>query len=363
MIPNPFRTLALSTALAVFAGGAMAQTAVNTEVTNTINLSYNSGAETATVTQNEAASVVFNVDRKVDVVVAAQTGDGVFGAVPGEQVTLPFLVQNQGNDTQGFVISVDHGGNIGIADGLTYSATATTDEGQYYVVVSDDGNISGATVYDVTAGPNAGDLAAGGQYYVIIVANVPIGATDGELDNFIVTATATTAGGNIPVEQNREQGLTGVNTVWADAASNSTRTGNPIDDPTNGKAADETQILITAPNMTATKTVVVLDEMLPGSGFDCVAGGTATGSPLAAIPGACLEYTITVTNNSDATAAENITITDVIPGNTTFAGTSDGDFNAVSFNEGTNTVTATLSSLGAGDPSPTASFRIRVTID
>ncbi|TQM89981.1 DUF11 domain-containing protein [Roseinatronobacter monicus] len=363
MIPNPFRTLALSTALAVFAGGAMAQTAPNTVVTNTIDLTYNSGANTDAVTQNDAASVTFNVDRKVDVVVAALTGSGVFNAVPGQEVTLSYRVQNEGNDTQGFVIGVVDGGNIGVAGGLTYSETATTTEGEYYVMISTDGTVAGGTVYNVTDGLSAGDLNAGEEYYVLIIANVPIGATDGQLDDFIVTATATTAVGNTPVVEDRSQGLTGVNTVFVDAASDSTRTSSEIDPATNGKAADETRILITAPVIVAEKTVVVLDENLPGSTFDCAAGGTATGSPLAAIPGACLEYTIEIRNDSTengGTAAGTLEITDVIPANTTYAGHTPNDFTITENGTPVTSIIAELATLAAGE---TKSFTIRVTID
>lgn len=361
MIPNSFKTLALSAALAVFAGGAMAQqTAPNTVVTNTIDLSYNSGSGTATITQNDAATVEFNVDRKVDVIVTAQTGGGISNAVPGEQVILPFLVQNEGNDTQGFVVNVDDGGNIGVAGGLTYNTAVTTTEGEYYTMISSDGTVGSGAVYDVSAGPNAGDLDAGDEYYVLIVANVPIGAADGQLDDFVVTATATDAGTADPVTEDRTQPLTGVNTVFADAASTSTRTSSEIDLATNGKASDETQILITAPDISAAKTVVVLDENLPESSFDCAAGGTATGSPLAAIPGACVEYTISVTNSSGGTAAGSIEITDAIPANTTYAGNTPNNFTLTETGSPVTSITATLAELPAGD---TEDFTIRVTID
>ena len=364
MIPRHFKTLAYGAALsALLAGGAMAQqTPVGTEVTNTINLSYNSGADTATVTQNDAASVVFNVDRKIDLGVNAQAGGGQVTAVPGDaEVVLPFEVENRGNDTQGFVIAVGGSGDIDTA-GLTYSETATTEPGEYYVMISDDGAIASGDVYNVNAGPNAGDLAPGASYYVLIVANVPIGATSAQYDDFTVTATATTAGGNTPVEEDREQGLTGVNTVWADEASNSSRTGDPIDDPTDGKDADETRLLIQAPVLTATKEAAVVAENIPGeSSYDCESGGTAISGAAAAIPGACVEYTITITNAAaPAIAATGISVTDEIPDNTTYAGASAVDFDTINFNSGTNTVTAELGTL---DTDMSASFTIRVTVD
>ena len=364
MLPRAFKALALSAALALPAGGAVAQqTAPNTVVTNTIDLTYNSGTGTASVTQNNAASITFNVDRKVDVIVTAQTGAAIFNAVPGQNVTLSYLVRNEGNDTQGFVVSVADGGNIGVAGGLAYSETATTTEGAYYVLISSDGTVGNGSVYNVNTGPNAGDLNAGQEYYVLIVANVPIEAVDGQLDDFIVTATATDAGTTNTVVEDRSQGLTGVNTVFADAASSSTRTSSEIDPATDGKAADETRILITAPIIVAEKTVIVLDENLPGSTFDCTAGGAATGSPLAAIPGACVEYTISVRNDSSeggGTAAGSIEITDAIPANTTYAGHTANNFTIAENGSPVTSITAALANLPAGS---TETFTIRVTID
>lgn len=362
MIPNPFRTLALSTALAVFAGGALAQTAPGTPVTNTIDLSYNSGGSTPTVELPGAASVVFNVDRKIDVIVTAQAGSGIRNAVPGETVTWSYLVRNEGNGTQGFSLANTAEGN---SNGTLLSLTRITStdplvEGQYRVWVSPTNDINHTDAQVYTDGTNAMNRDAGEEFYVIFEARVAVGATDGQNNVFQVVATVTNAGTAIATPQARNAALNGTSTVWADAAS--TGAFAPVGvsfTALDGNDGDNTQLLITAPNITATKTVVVLDEMLPGTAFDCVAGGTATASPLAAIPGACLEYTITLTNTSDATAAENISITDVLPLETTFAGLSEGGFTTVT--ESGGTVTATLTSLAAGGT--TASFTIRVLVD
>jgi uncharacterized repeat protein (TIGR01451 family) len=376
MIAIPFRSFApalvLGAALAVVcAGGVLAQTAPNTLVTNTINLSYNSGGSTPTVTLTDAASVQFRVDRRVDLTVTAQTAGGELIAVPGQagglaadQVFLRFQMQNNGNDTQGFIFEVAQSGSIG-ATGLTYSATVTADPGRWYVLVGPNADGSGAAVYDVSTAPNAGNRAPGESHYLFVIANVPIGAVDGEFDDFVVTATATDASTATPVVQDRTQGLMGVNTVFADAATTSTRTGSPfdptIDAPLDGRDTDETRLLINAPVITATKSVVVLDELLPGSTFNCATGGAATGAPLAAIPGACVEYTITVTNAASASsAAANITVTDAIPANTTYAGNTAGDFTIGTTGTPVTSVTATLPTLPAGE---SRAFRIRVTVN
>lgn len=360
MFPHTFKSLALGAALSVtLAGGALAQTAPDVLVTNTIDLTYNSGENTPTVEQEDAASVAFRVDRKVDVVVTAQSGDGVVEVVPGRSaVVLPFLVENNGNDTQGMIIDVATAGSVG-EDVLTYSTTGTDAEGSYYVVISDTTAVDDGVVYDVDTALNAGNIAAGDDYYVLVVANVPIDAVDEQFADFVVTALVTNEDSNTPVIQNRDQGLAGVNTVFADAATLSTRTGNQINGAFNGSDSDETRILLTAPVIEASKTAVVLHEGLPGTTFQCATGGTVPSSPLAAIPGACVQYTISVENKSGSgTAATSISITDELPEEgIVYAGHTAGEFTVT---RSGRVITATLANLPAGE---TESFTIRVTVD
>ncbi len=343
-------------------GAALAQnTAPNTLVTNTIDLSYSGGVGTPTVTVPGAASVEFRVDRKIDVSVETVPTGGQVASVQGRQeVVIAHLVRNLGNDTQSFVYDVQQL-TAGIAgSGLSYSNTATSTLGEYYVMISPTTAVADGFVYDVGA-PITGTIPVGGEFYVLIVANVPTNALDGQEDTFLVRAIATVSGGNTtPITQDRTQGLMGVNTVFADNSSVSSLSGGVIDDSLNGRAADDSRLLITAPQLSATKTVEVLDEGLPGNSFTCSTGGAATGTQLAAIPGACLEYTIVVTNDGAASnAATDIVIVDTVPDNTSFAGTTAGPFTIAT--SGTPvTVTATLPTLVAGN---SAEFRIRVTVD
>jgi len=364
----------------VFAGGAMAQaepdpseqTAPGVSVQNTIALSYD-GADGVRVdlSEDDLPTATFTVARKIDLSVTAQASEGEITVAPGEtSVNLDFVVRNLGNGTQGFNINVTNtGGQLpgssdelgGTFEGLTYSASVTSDLGTYYVLVNGE-------IYDVSDGANAGDLDSGAEYTVRIVANIPSIATDGLADLFEVTAIALVAGSNTEVEEIRTNALDSEtpNVVFADAAtlwSFSSEPDDTGDAQTNGQDADRTNLRVTAPVITATKTAAVVDENLPGSTFNCGTGsGTATpATPVAAIPGACVEYAITVTNNSPSeTAATNIVINDLIPENTSFAGVTPADFDPVVYTEGTNTVTATLATLAHGT---SASFTIRVTVD
>ena len=367
MIPHPFKTLAYGAALsALLAGGALAQnTEVGTEVTNSIDLSYNSGDGTATVTLTGAASVVFNVDRKIDVVVTALSGGGQQTAVPGQTVTWSYEVENEGNGTQGFTLANtvlgEDGGTV-----LSLTRVDHTDqleEGEYRIWVNTTNGLSGATVYG-TDGALAFDRAPGESFFVIYEARAEITAQDGQNNVFEVVATVTDAGTATAAEQSRTASLTDLNatnTVFADGPSSGVYDTSVTYAALSGSDGSNARLLITAPDIEASKDVAVLSENLPGQTFDCAAGtgGPFTPAPAAAIPGACIEYTITLTNNSAATAAEGISITDVLPSETTFAGLSEGDFTTVT--ESGGTVTATLTSLAAGGAS--ASFTIRVIID
>lgn len=367
------KSFILGTAMMVAgAGMAAAQTtAPGTTITNTIDLSYSSGAGTPTIELDDAATVAFVADRKIDLLVTASTGAGNKTAVQGQtEVVIPFRVQNLGNDTQGFDIDAEivAGGTLG----LTYSASATTTLGQYYLVISSDETLDAADpVYNTAAPANAGDLAPNGEYFVLVVANVPTTSVDSQEDIFVITATATQPGTATAVTESRSADLMVVSTVFADNASNAAYQPNEIDPSLTGQDKDNTRLVVTAPKLSATKTLLVLDENLPTSTFACAT--TPSGTPaanLAAIPGACLEYTIAVTNAADAsTAATDIVITDPLPSNVTFVRADNIVFTGTNAGSATTTtqpanasgtVTATIGSLPAGT---TATFKIRVTVE
>ena len=356
--------LAMGPASAAWAANA---TEAGTVVSNTITLSYDgadNGSGPARIDLPTASRPIetFKVARKIDLTLVADQSGQQLSVNPAQTAaTIAFTLRNLGNPNeggaaQGFNITVAATGTIG--DGstaLAYSATATTDLGKYYVTV-------GGTVTDVNTVATDVSLGSNGTSTIQIIANIPSGATDGLADVFTVTAVAVDSG--TAVSESRTADLDDLDVVFADAASTSNMTGTSttLDLAVNGQAKAETRMLVSAPKLSATKTAVVLDEGLRGEGlpastFDCAAGGAEPSSPLAPIPGACVEYTITVTNASDATAAAtNITITDALPSQTTYAGNTPNSF---TLTQSDGTVTATLDTL---DVNTSASFKVRVTV-
>ena len=134
-----------------------------------------------------------------------------------------------------------------------------------------------------------------------------------------------------------------VDTVFADTGRDNSE--NALDDYT-----------VSAATLTVTKTSTVISDPV-----------NSTTNPKM-IPGAVVEYCITVANGSGAATATNVTITDPIPANTTFqSNTVYVDGNA-SCQNGTNTtdapsggnLTMGLSSITGGS---TSSARFRVTVN
>lgn len=326
--------LALSTTL------ASAQAAPGTVVSNTIDLSYTSGG--TTITRDDAATANFTVDRKIDLNVDGLNAGGiVYAEQAANDPVLSFLVENLGNDTQGFDINVASTGSLG----LTYDPTGAGAEGTYWVVISSNATPGDPSevIYNANGTINAGDLPAGGEYYVHVYANIATTATSGQSRSFDVTATALDAGTNTVTAEDRGNGINAVDTVFAD----------PNED---GFESAAESLQIEAPDLSASKTVAVISENLDGS-FNCVTGSPVAGAE-APIPGACLEYTISVTNASGATlAASNLQITDALPADVTYEGHNAGTFTTVT--RSGSTVTGNLTSLA---PGATASFTIRATV-
>ncbi len=93
-------------------------------------------------------------------------------------------------------------------------------------------------------------------------------------------------------------------------------TAPTIDAEFNATATALTRLKVTAPQLSASKSVVVLSEQLPGNTISCADGVENPTANLAPIPGACVEYTIEVTNAADASSsATNVAISDTVSDN------------------------------------------------
>jgi uncharacterized repeat protein (TIGR01451 family) len=206
-------------------------------------------------------------------------------------VITTFRVSNTGNSTQGYQLAVAN------ETGTTVFTQVDNQDVTNLRVFVDDGD----GVYD--AGDTLTNIdslatdADGESVLVFVLANIPVAASNAQYANVRLTARAAVAGtngGTLATESGGADNPAAVDIVFADAARDATES-----------AADQYAIVSAA--LTVTKTVAVVSDPF-----------NLTGPDRKAIPGAVVEYTITVTNGSTTTAATGVELSDQIPTNTTY---------------------------------------------
>lgn len=329
---NLLKALLGATALTVFtAGSAHAQlTPAGTNVQNTFTLTYDVGGVTQPIIDTSDPSdpngpTEFTVDRLIDLTVASQGDNTVAPGATDEE--LVFSVTNDGNDTQAYsltLIEESTGGTDTIDTDAPTSATPLV----YYI---DDGDgifqpgaaDGSAVTYDPANPP---ELGPDDVLWVVVEQNIPTSATDGDqADVSLVADTlepAASPNAGDPVTGDGDgNDLTGAaENVLADGSGTSNEVANAGDHSATGA------YVVAAADIEASKAVTIHSE----DGTGCaVIPGTATGGY--SIPGACVEYVITV-ENTGSSAATDIVINDVLADELDFAGAVfGGEFTGGSF--------------------------------
>jgi uncharacterized repeat protein (TIGR01451 family) len=255
-------------------------------VTNTVDVDYDVGGVDQT---NITATVSFVVDNYVDLTADNGAAPATTGRPNDTNVFYTFTVSNVGNTTQDYGL---------IAANATTPLAATANTGStvftYNVYVEGNGSpgyqAGGDTLQYVD------DLPADATTTVYVVTNIPGTAVGGEYRNFSLTAQtrdATGTPGAITAEDPAVDDPAVVQAVFADGAGSS-------DGPNDGmhSALGAFEVVWTA--LSVTKTSQVISDPIGGP------------NPPKAIPGAVVEYTVTVTNNGNL-AAENVNVVDPLP--------------------------------------------------
>ena len=320
-----------------------AGTAAGSTITNSVTVSY----EVSGVDQTDAsASDNLTVDRKVNLTVARS--DNTATSVPpgAEDRAVTFQVTNTSNDTLDFDLSaaqVTTGGAAGITgtDGFDVTTPFT------YYLDDGDGVLDGGDT--VITHINA--LAADTSVVVHVVADaIPLSLANGLRAAIVLTATAhandsaSTLGAAL-VEATSN--TAGVDTIFADAAG-------ATDSARDAAHSAIDDFVVSAAALTATKSSTII-------------AGTGVFEAGAAIPGATIEYCITVTNAAGGAAATNLAISDNVPTEVTYdsgfgvkvggANCSTPGVGAGSY--GSGVVSGTIATLNAGS-SQTLIFRATI---
>ncbi|MFZ5563586.1 MAG: hypothetical protein ACOZBW_05990 [Thermodesulfobacteriota bacterium] len=267
----------------------------------------------------------FKVDTSLDMSVAWQDAAAV-EVVPGEQnQVLTFEVTNDGNATQDFSLSA-----INRAAGDDFDTTGVT-------IFVESGVTAGYQAAEDTA-TYIDELAADASKIVYIVSDIPLTTANGNdaiLDlvaQVAVGGSAAAQGADITTDDSAiADDPATVQVVFADAAG--TAAGDTAND---GTASDDGTYTVVTAALEVTKASAVESDPVNG-----------TTNPKA-IPGAVIEYEITVENTGSSNAT-SVTITDTIPANTDFVVGSVTGGDSVDYSDGS----WGYSPVGApGDPDP-----------
>ena len=276
--------LAVATGIATPAYAA--GTASGTSITNTVNVTYAVGG----VAQNPlSASDTFVVDRKVNLTVT-EVGSTTTSVSPGQLAAVTtFDIANLSNAT------IDVGL---LATNLTGDAYDVSNF-KYYADTNNDGAYTAGTDLQITY---LDQVAADGIKRVFVVADIPLGGATGDVANIRLAGTAqegTTAGTQgATIANSGVNTAAGVETVLADTNANGNTAGDGI-----SFAQDSYTKMAAA--LSATKTSRVVSDPING-----------TSNPKV-IPGAVVEYCISVSNAAGADAT-SVAISDTLPTETLY---------------------------------------------
>jgi uncharacterized repeat protein (TIGR01451 family) len=275
-------------------------TAAGTSIDNRATIVYTVGATSQTPIESSpagnstpgatnGADTSFLVDNRVDLTITNQDGANVTVVPSQTGAVTEYLVTNTGNETQDYRLTASNGG----AEPYATPPLDSFDVNTPITVFVEDGVNAGYQPAEDTA-TFIDELAANGTATVYVVADMPGALATNALSVVSLRATTADAGA---------AGLGGdtAETAGADnAAAIDVVFGDPDSDAdTFPDGYEETQgaYVVQTAALTITKTSAVISDPFNG------------GTNPKAIPGAIVEYTVTIANAGPA-GATNVTVTD-----------------------------------------------------
>ena len=284
-------------AVAAMAAG----TPQGTSVLNNVTVDFQVGGVAQT---QGSASNTFVVDRKILFDIAEKATTGTTTVIPGQTARVTtFLLTNAANDMLDFTVTPANivGGTA--AHGGTDAFDVTS-----LLICLDGPVVDGICDAAAAASLTVNDLVADGTATILILGNIPAGATNAQVANVSATATALNSNGTAITGAGAAaadatlNGAGTVETIFADVA----KTGN------GGTSVARDGIDVATDDYTVSSAVLGVFKS-----SRIISDGVSTAN-FKAIPGAVVEYCISVANTG-AAAATNIAVRDVVPANLIFA--------------------------------------------
>ena len=308
-----FATVALS-AFAVGTASAQAAnfTPANTSVENTFTLNYDvNGAGQPVITNDGVGGNVgpttFLVDRLIDLTVTNTGGNTI--VAPGQvNAVQTFTVTNDGNDDQAYTLDVLNTTISGTADEFNPANPATPAPAEITYQVNGAGP-------DITYDPaNTATFPVLGPDDFITVSvqqDIPAGIVDADEGQIVLVAdTLNDDATPLVLDTDNNNDLAAVENVLADDFGTTAAQNGGDDVNADGAHSALGTYVVAETEVDGVKTVDVFSE--DGSNCSTPTATAATGVQYA-IPGACVEYLITVTNSDEDRAATAINVQDILP--------------------------------------------------
>ena len=256
---------------------------------------------------NGAGNSSFVVDNRVDVVVAGGIATVV---TPGQtSVVTPFTVTNNGNSTLDFSLVAANA-----ATALAYDINGTPIDDNFDPVTAltiySDGGVLGIIDGADAVITSIANLAAGATQNLLVLTDIPGTQVNGDAAVVSMQATAVWPNPLIPAESSAAAvaggvvattagaDTAGVDVVLADAAGGTT--GLPADAASDGVHSNYGAYDVAAAVLSVQKVATLL--------CDPINGDTNPKN----IPGAAIQYAVTITNAAGSAAANLSTVTDTL---------------------------------------------------
>ena len=267
-----------------------AGTAAGSTIVNTVSVNYNVGGVAQTAS---SASNTITVDRKVNLTVA-EVGTITTTVSPGQtSAVTTFSVTNTSNATLDFALAAAQ--QVGGAG--AHSNTDTFDATNVKVYV--DTNTNG--VYDPGTDllvSYLDELAADTSRTVFVVSDIPLGLATGAVAAVTLTATGREGGlvgtQGIALAETAGANTAAMDTVFADGAG-------ATDTARNADFSAKDDYTVSSAALTVVKYSVVISDPVNG-----------TNNPKL-IPGAVIQYCISVANASGSATATSVGVSDTLP--------------------------------------------------
>lgn len=287
------RIFALTAGLLFAAAQASAiGTDAGTDISNTATVDFTvGGINQPDVTSN---TVIFETDRRINLTVA-EVGGAYTNVTPGatEQV-LTFTVTNTTNAALDFRLEATQD-----STGATEAHGGTDDFDATAVQVFEDSNANGVYDTGVDTATFLDEIAEDVTRTVFIVVTIPLGQPNDDTSGLTLTAIAAEPGvvatlGADSTETAGAETASAVDTVFGDVAGDT-------DAARDGRHSDDDAYRVLSATLAVTKTSTVVSDPFNG----------ATNPKR--IPGAVVEYCVTVTNTG-AVDATTVAVTDILTG-------------------------------------------------